>query len=66
MTGQFGETLDLLKERWIVQAIGASINEGTIFEFKKRTNLNVSITIKRAYTEEEAWKVLFETVKVTN
>ncbi|MGE7843668.1 hypothetical protein ACQKNX_23165 [Lysinibacillus sp. NPDC093712] len=57
--------MEKLKEEWSVMAIGASLNGGTVFEFKKKSNSNVSVTINRAYTEEEAWKVLFDTVKVT-
>ncbi|MFL0364671.1 hypothetical protein ACH0BF_16830 [Pseudobacillus sp. 179-B 2D1 NHS] len=54
-----------LREEWSVMAIGASLKEGTVFEFKKKSNPNVAVTIYRALTEEEAWKVLAETVKVT-
>ena len=58
--------MEKLKEEWNVMAIGASLNGGTVLEFKKKSNSNVSVTINRAYTEEEAWKVLFDTVKVTS
>lgn len=58
--------MEKLKEEWNVIAVGASLNGGTVFEFKKKSNSNIAITIYRAGTEEEAWKVLAETVKVRN
>ena len=42
--------------------VGASLKEGTVFEFKKNSNTNIAVTIYRAWTDEEAWKVLAETV----
>lgn len=55
-----------IKDEWNVIAIGASLKGGTIFEFKKKSNSNVAVTIYHAWTEDEAWKVLTETLKVTN
>lgn len=53
-----------LKVEWDVSASNAPYDEGVTFEFRKKANTNIVLTIYRAVSEEEAWKVLAENVTV--